>query len=389
MTSYARFFEVNRSAFLTGLGIYLGGTWMWLGFVLAVVFSLTGDSMLGNDDGEPRYRHEWILNIPLFLSLPLVYLALLGFAWMLGSPGSDLFGLGHLLQRWGYDLFASRQLTSGWDIVGGMLSLGYMLAGSGTNIGHELTHRTRSLPAMVTGRWLLATTCDASFAIEHVYGHHINVGTETDPATARRGENVYAFILRSTVGGYASAWRIERARLHKLGHGTWTWRNRMLRGNLMSLAIVALFAWAAGWLGALVFLGTAAWGKAQLEFTNYMEHYGLVRVPGEPVQPRHSWNSNKRFSSQVLLNLTRHSHHHHDASVPYFRLKSFHDAPMMVHGYLTTIYLAMIPPLWHRVMIPRLKHWDAHYATAGERRLAALANARSGLPGLDPAGAAA
>ena len=59
---------------------------------------------------------------------------------------------------------------------------------SGTNVGHELTHRTWSKPAQIVGRWLLAFTCDASFSIEHVYGHHKHVATRQDPATlqARR-----------------------------------------------------------------------------------------------------------------------------------------------------------------------------------------------------------
>ena len=53
--------------------------------------------------------------------------------------------------------------------------------------------------------------------------------------------------------------------------------------------------------------------KALLEVVNYMEHYGIVRDPARPVQPRHSWNTNRRISSWTLFNLTRHSHHHaHD-----------------------------------------------------------------------------
>ena len=47
-----------------------------------------------------------------------------------------------------------------------------------------------------------------------------------------------------------------------------------------------------------------------LEGVNYMEHYGLVREEGAPIEPKHSWNTNKRISSVLLYNLTRHSSHH-------------------------------------------------------------------------------
>jgi len=55
---------------------------------------------------------------------------------------------------------------------------------------------------------------------------------------------------------------------------------------------------------------------------------------------------------------------------------------MMIGGYLTTILVAMIPPLWHRLMTPRLIAWDRSYASPAERRLATRANARSGLAAL-------
>ncbi|MNT36922.1 Alkane 1-monooxygenase 1 [compost metagenome] len=108
----------------------------------------------------------------------------------------------------------------------------------------------------------------------------------------------------------------------------------------------------------------------------------MVRNPATPVQPRHSWNTNRRISSWTMFNLTRHSHHHAQGEVPYQDLKPFPDAPMMIGGYLTTIVVALIPPLWHKLMTPRVLAWDRDYATAEERRLAREANARSGLRAL-------
>jgi alkane 1-monooxygenase len=152
----------------------------------------------------------------------------------------------------------------------------------------------------------------------------------------------------------------------------------VIRGHLASLALVAL-AWAmGGWVAAGFFMACAMWGKALLEIVNYMEHYGIVRDPATPVAPRHSWNTNRRISSWSMFNLTRHSHHHAQGEVPYQDLKPFPEAPMMLGGYLTTIIVALIPPLWHRLMTPRVLAWDRDYATPEERRLAAEANRRRG-----------
>ena len=113
-----------------------------------------------------------------------------------------------------------------------------------------------------------------------------------------------------------------------------------------------------------------------------MEHYGLVRDPADDVQPYHSWNTNRRMSSWTMFNLTRHSHHHAKGEVPYHKLRPYPDAPMMLGGYLTTIIVALVPPLWHRLMTPRVLEWDKRYASPRELVLAAEANQASGIPKL-------
>jgi alkane 1-monooxygenase len=108
-----------------------------------------------------------------------------------------------------------------------------------------------------------------------------------------------------------------------------------------------------------------------------MEHYGMVRDPATPVHPRHSWNTNRRISSWSMFNLTRHSHHHAEGEVPFQKLRPIPNAPMMIGGYLTTIVVALVPPLWHAIMTPKVLAWDRDFASPRERELAAAANARS------------
>ena len=157
----------------------------------------------------------------------------------------------------------------------------------------------------------------------------------------------------------------------------------------MSVLLVTAAGAIGGWQAAAYFTVCTLCGKALLEIVNYMEHYGMVRNPKTPVQPRHSWNTNKRISSWTMFNLTRHSHHHAQGEVPYQDLKPFPEAPMMINGYLTTLIVALIPPLWHRLMTPKVLAWDRDYATAEERQMAARANARSGIPLLQRANSGA
>lgn len=382
MTAYLRFLSVYPLALATTLGLALGGGWMWLGLVTIYAVMILGDGLLGDDLGEPRYAHPRLLDAMLYLAVPVLALMTLVLAWMAGT--GDFLGLGAWVRdSLGHDLFAAREGTGPLGWLGGILSVALTYAAIGTNIGHELTHRTTDRKALVVGRWLLAPTFDAEFAIEHVYGHHNHLATPRDPASARRGEQFYGFLLRSVVGQTRSAWALEAGRLRRQGHAVLGWRNRMLRGWLMSLALLAFFAWAAGAAGVLVGVLAALAGRSVLEAVNYFEHYGLLRVEGLPIEPRHSWNSNRRLSNLMLFNLARHSHHHAEGDAPFWQLRAYPDAPTLPYGYLTCMLLVYLAPGWYRDrMTPLLLEWDRRHATPAERRLAAAANRASGLPAL-------
>jgi alkane 1-monooxygenase len=385
MSSYLRFLGVYSFVLATTAGIALGGGWMWLGFGVIYLFMIAGDELLGDDYSEPDYRHPALLNAMLYLAVPLLALLCFVVAWMAGS--GDALGFGAWLQAaTGYDVFAARESSGLVHWIGAVLSTALTFAAVGTNIGHELTHRTTDRAAMFAGRSLLALTFDAEFAIEHVYGHHRRLATLEDPATARRGEHYYSFLGRSLVGQTRSAFVLERDRLAKLGHGTWTWRNRYLRGWLLSAAIAAGFAAVGGAPAVLAFVLAGAAGRTVLEAVNYFEHYGLVRDPEAPVEPRHSWNSNKMVSNVVLFNLARHSHHHAEGDAQFWQLRAYRDAPTLPYGYLTCMLLVYVVPGWYRDrMTPLVLDWDQRFANATERRLAAAANRASGLQSLQVA----
>ncbi|MBA55651.1 MAG: alkane 1-monooxygenase [Pseudomonadales bacterium] len=381
MFHYLKFFLFHGIGLLSALFLTLGGDWMTYGFLTIFFGYVLLDAVLGDDISIPDYKLPEILTWQLWMALPLLCFILFTFLWHVSS--GDPLGYGALVQQLsGYDMVAARDANSGWNLFWGVIMTGLMIGMVGTITGHELTHRTWDPISMFVGRWLLAFSFDSNFAIEHVYGHHRYVSTTEDPATAPRGRNVYAHVVISTIRGNVSAWNIEKERLKKKRQGLFSVHNFAIRGYLMSATIMLASFLVAGWAGVLFFIAAGLWGKALLEIVNYMEHYGMVRNPETPVQPRHSWNTNKRFSSWSMFNLTRHSHHHAQGEVPYHELKPYRDAPMMINGYLTTITVALIPPLWHKLMTPKVLEWDAKYATAEERKMAEAANRKSGLKAL-------
>lgn len=378
---YLKYFLFHAIGLISLTAILAGGASITGGLLLILTLYILGDAVAGDDTSTPSFQYPGILTAQLWMALPLLTLIVFAAVWSV-SPGDPL-GFGALVsQLTGYDVIAAREATSFGHHISTVIITGLMIGMIGTIPAHELTHRTWDPISMGIGRWLLSFSFDTIFAIEHVYGHHRYVATLEDPATAPRGRNVYHHIMASTIKGNISAWNIEKKRLRRKRQALFSWRNAVIRGHLMSVLLVVA-AWAmGGWQAAAFFTLCALWGKSLLEIVNYMEHYGMVRNPQTPVQPRHSWNTNKCISSWALFNLTRHSHHHAQGEIPYQDLRPFPDAPMMVNGYLTTILIAMIPPLWHKLMTPKVMAWDRDYAIAEEKALAAAANACSGISAL-------
>ncbi|MFO0743096.1 MAG: fatty acid desaturase [Labilithrix sp.] len=366
--AYLRYFLFHAIGLLATASLLGGGRVTTAGLLGVLTLYILGDALAGDDTSTPEFRRPWIMTAQLWLALPLLALIVFSSVWTMAS--GDPLGFGALVTRLtGYDVLAARAATAGIHHFSGFVLTGLMIGMVGTIPAHELTHRTWDRVSMALGRWLLAFSFDVSFAIEHVYGHHRYVATIADPATAPRGRSVYAHVLVSTIRGNVSAWKIEADRLAKKGRSVWSVHNALIRGYAMSAALVAA-AWAMGGARAAgFFVASALWGKALLEIVNYMEHYGIVRDPRRPVEPRHSWNTNRRVSSWAMFNLTRHSHHHAQGEVPYHELRPYPEAPMMIAGYLTTIVIALIPPVWHRLMAPKLAAWDREFATADELRL--------------------
>ncbi|MEM9968221.1 MAG: alkane 1-monooxygenase [Pseudomonadota bacterium] len=238
----------------------------------------------------------------------------------------------------------------------------------GINYAHELMHQKSKLERRLAD-FLLAMVLYSHFRSEHLLVHHRYVGTPRDPVTARYNEGFHRFYPRVLRECWLSAFRAEAQMLARKKL-PWTHRSNpfFFYWSLQAVCI-ALAALLGGWAGVALFLvqaGVAIW---QLELVNYIEHYGLTREhlgngKYEYVKPRHSWNAAHRASNWLLINLQRHSDHHFkpDRRFPVLQNYGPDEAPQLPFGYPIMTMAAMMPPIWRRIMNPRVREWRMmHY----------------------------
>jgi alkane 1-monooxygenase len=237
--------------------------------------------------------------------------------------------------------------------IGMSTAMGMACGVLGINAAHELGHRTTSWEQNLS-KMLLLTSLYLHFFIEHNRGHHKNVSTDQDPASSRPGESLYAFLPRTLWGSYLSAWNLEKERLLKRKKSVFNWENQMIRFQVYQIIFVFAIYGIWGYNTLLYFLLSAFIGILLLETVNYIEHYGLRRKKlgnnYERTLPIHSWNSNHPVGRLLLLELSRHSDHHYNATRKYPLLRHFDNSPQMPTGYPGMMLLAFIPPLWFKVM---------------------------------------
>ena len=334
---------------LTGWGV-----WFWLGPIVILGVVPTIDLVAGLDRSNPpddvidalekdRY-YRWIT----YLFLPIQYAGFLGAFWLLVHGDLSVV-----------------------DRIGMAVSIG-CIGGIGINTAHELGHKREK-----NERWLskiaLAQSFYGHFYIEHNRGHHVRVATPEDPASSRLGESFYRFWPRTVSGSLKSAWELEKKRYARRKKHPFRIGNDVLNAWLMSAVLWgAMIAWLG--VGILPYLVIQAIiGFSLLEVINYMEHYGMLRqqvgkagkLRYERVDPSHSWNSNNIATNVLLYHLQRHSDHHANPTRRYQTLRDFSESPVLPTGYAGMIVLALFPPIWRRVMDPRvLKHFDGDVTRA-------------------------
>lgn len=243
-------------------------------------------------------------------------------------------------------------------LIGRIVAMGIMNGVIAINVGHELGHRSKRFE-VILGEILLSSSLESHFLPYHNRGHHADVATPNDPATARRNEPIYFFWIRSHFGSYFKAWEIEIQRMQIMKKSAFGLHNKMVIYTLTHLLLLSAIYLVFGPMVLLAFLAASTLGILLLETVNYIEHYGLLRKKRENgmyehVRRQHSWNSNQPFGRTLLFELTRHSDHHYKADRPYQILESHDESPLMPTGYPGMMMLSLLPPLFFKVVNSRI-----------------------------------
>ena len=326
--------SVLISIYLKELFSYTSVIYVFLFIPVVELFLPTNLTTFSEQETKSRLKDrffDWLL----YLNVPIVYLIL-------------FFGL--------YS-FANYDIKS-FEYPGFILSLGILLATNAINVAHELGHRKNKFDVFIT-RLLLLPCLYMHFTMEHNYGHHKNVATELDPASAKKGQNLYHFWITSVFGQYKNAWKIQMKLLKNKRVSFFSLENKLLFFLLyMGLYLITIYFWLGEGALLLAFLAGVI-SFLFLETINYIEHYGLRRKKVgkkyERVQNTHSWNSDHIMGRIVLYELTRHSDHHYRASKKYQVLESFQDSPRLPFGYPMSMLLAFVPPIWFAFIHPVLR----------------------------------
>ncbi len=318
-----------------GFAVWLPLVYAWVVIPVLELFIRPDATNLSAAEEEMAKKARWY-DYLLYAIVPLQYIALAVF------------------------LYNVTFVPQPWTAVAGKTAVMGLLCGTfGINVGHELGHRSTAMEKFFA-KALLLTSLYLHFFIEHNKGHHKRVATPHDPSSARFGESLYAFFLRSIINSYRSAWHIaNRDARKKSSNGCW-WQNEMVYFHLAQMLFLSLILFVFGPMAMLLFAAAALQGILLLETVNYIEHYGLQRrqlAEGryERALPVHSWNSDHVIGRVMLFELSRHSDHHYLASRKYQVLRHHNDSPQMPTGYPGMMLLALVPPLWFRVMNKRVR----------------------------------
>ena len=329
-------YSVPLSAFVSfesmGLGTFISVIYAFI--ILPFLDLIAGNNSENLSKEEKNNKKtKWIFDVMLYLNLPIVF----GLLWLVFTK-------------------VQTQEYATYECIGLGLSTGILLATNAINVAHELGHRTPYFERFMS-KCLYIPCLYMHFYIEHNFGHHMNVATPNDGATAKYNQTVFSFWITSVTKQYLDAWKCQMKLLKIQNQPFFSMKNDMLWYHLIQPAYLfgVFYLFSFNVMLFAIVIGVVSF--LFLESINYIEHYGLVRfkTPSgryERVQPQHSWNSNFNIGRIVLYELTRHSDHHFKSSKKYQLLNSYEQSPTLPFGYPASILLSFIPPLWFKIMNP-------------------------------------
>ena len=370
-----RYFMAPILILVSMMGVLIGGPLAWTGVVLFGVGVLLDTLSIpfhpkgaGFDENGETNGIAGLQNAVMYTMLPVFVLLQLVMAWRIfqyvnGVPIEPGMFMGIPIQMG----------VSGAELIGATLSTG-IFAGIGIIFGHELAH-TKGF-SFILSRLMMGLSGSSHFCYAHVYNHHLELAHQDDPATSPRGRSLYRHFWLSHMGQSKFLYKMEQVRLAKLGKSFISLDNRWIRGYLMSLPTMILFAWVGGPIGIACMFLIWTVSNFELEALNYMEHYGLIREKGQPIDYRHSWDNDNMFTAWFFIEIGRQGDHHDRGETQFWELDEV-GSPNPGWGYFTELMIACVPPLWHSVYKKKLATWDRDFASEGERAIAQRINSQA------------
>ena len=361
---------------VTLASLILGGMFVWVGIALFGVGIILDTITMpfhppgaGFDDNGDTMGMPTLQNTVMYVMLPVFALLQVALAWRVMQ-----YVDGTAITTTMYGIVPVTMGITGLELAVAAVSTG-IFAGIGIIYGHELSH-TKGF-SFVISRLMMGLSGSSHFVYAHVYNHHLELAHEDDPATSPRGRSIYRHFWLSHMGQSKFLYKMEQTRLAKLGKSFISTENRWIRGYFMSLPTLVLFTYAGGVMGVAAMFLVLTVSNFELEALNYMEHYGLIREKGQPIDYRHSWDNSNLFTSWFFIEIGRQGDHHDRGETHFWELDEV-GSPNARWGYFTEFTVALIPPLYHMMMKKKLATWDRDFATEGELEIAARINEQSG-----------
>ena len=240
----------------TYVSFYLGGyfSFFTLGYafilipILELILNET-DRKYSENEKEDRLKN-FLFDGMLYLNLPIVFILL-------------SYGLNKLIVN-SYETY---------EIIGLIFSLGILLATNAINVAHELGHRKNILDRNLS-KLLFLPCLYMHFYLEHNLGHHKNVGTQEDPATARYNQNLFHFWIESVIKQYFNAWTIQLRLLSMEKRSFFSVKNDMFFYTIFQIGYLIFLFQIFGLMGMVYGIIVAVISFLFLETINYIEHYG-------------------------------------------------------------------------------------------------------------------
>ena len=315
--------------FCTSLIVFAHQGAIYLYFILLPIMSLL-NQLLG-EYSEPELRDE----LAFFENHPLAQQVKLANVFALSA-----------LNIWAL-WFVFSQQPSGWEMGLLLFAMAHTNGSFTLTLAHELEHAQSKL-LLWAGDLLLVWMGLPFFRDDHIFGHHQLIGTPDDHTCAKTDQSFYHFIIgavrqRVVHSYFKKSGLPERCRQKNI---RFTWLLAAFGMALLAIHPILFFFW----------LGQVAGVVWLYELANYIQHYGLKRQPNEPVGLHHSWNCYSKYCNCFFFLMPAHSVHH--VGKPLEEMPTLM-GPRLPYSFAFSLLLALVPPLWFRMMNPAVERLES------------------------------